>query len=470
MIRTMAKKKIDDVNLLLSRLDKQQLADFIRKECSYNRQLKDRFLALGAGTFFHPDYHSYADRVMALIEKYSGRNGYIYYRDTYDFNRDVSQILEEADEAMTKNQWEVAIAVLTGIASVAEDILNSGDDSDGELGAIVRNCFDKWHQLTADEALPDNSRFEIFDLALSRFKDEDLKEWGWWWNWMSIAVDLADTPEKQTMVFDALDAIKPDGNGWSSRHAFEIALKYKLEMISRYGSKEDQIKFLYDNGSNPDFRKELIQMAWDKADYDEVLRLSKDGVEHDSNCSRLVNQWNQWLYRVFCKTGDRDNELRLARHIFFNGSRYEEKEFSMQSMYAALKSLIPSAEWPEYVNTLISEAKSNQDIRRLLYIYCSERMWNEYMDYIRNSSSIDNIEDAPKEVKMLFRDEIVKLYSAGVNRFFQRASDRKSYRIGVSLLRGLIKHGGKEEADQIVAEQKSRLPRRPALIEELSKL
>lgn len=34
----------------------------------------------------------------------------------------------------------------------------------------------------------------------------------------------------------------------------------------------------------------------------------------------------------------------------------------------------------------------------------------------------------------------------------------------------LIKYGGKKEADQIAAEQKSRTPRRPALIDELSKL
>ena len=41
---------------------------------------------------------------------------------------------------------------------------------------------------------------------------------------------------------------------------------------------------------------------------------------------------------------------------------------------------------------------------------------------------------------------------------------------GVGLLRKLINYGGKTEAYEIVAEQKARIPRRPALIDELSKL
>ena len=143
----MAKKKIDDVDLLLSKLDKIQLADFIRKECTNDGHLKDRFLALGAGTLFKPDPNTYALRVEDLIEDFGGRHGYIEYRDTFDFNHSVTRILDEANEAMDKGQWEVTVAVLTGIASVSEDILNSGDDSAGELGAMVSDCFEKWHEL-----------------------------------------------------------------------------------------------------------------------------------------------------------------------------------------------------------------------------------------------------------------------------------------------------------------------------------
>ena len=92
------------------------------------------------------------------------------------------------------------------------------------------------------------------------------------------------------------------------------------------------------------------------------------------------------------------------------------------------------------------------------------------MESLRKNPSAYNIDASPQEVKDLYRNEIIQLYSTSVRKFFQNASDRNSYREGVGLLRKLINYGGKSEADNIIVEQKSRTPRRPALIDELSKL
>ena len=227
---------------------------------------------------------------------------------------------------------------------------------------------------------------------------------------------------------------------------------------------------MYDNVSNPDFRNRLIQMAWNKADYDEVLRLAGDGVNHDAEYAGLVSDWHKWEYKAYHEIGDKVKELQLARHFFFERGRWGEKEYSMESMYSILKTLVPKGEWAKYVETLISEALGKKDIVRLLYIYTQEKMWLEYMEYIRKNPSIYNIDDAPKEVKKLFKDEIVRLYASVVRNYFQRASNRDSYREGVAFLRKLIRYGGAKEAEQIAIEQKSRTPRRPALIDELSKL
>ncbi len=97
-------------------------------------------------------------------------------------------------------------------------------------------------------------------------------------------------------------------------------------------------------------------------------------------------------------------------------------------------------------------------------------MWDRYMEYLRKAHSIYNLDDAPRQVWKLYKDELIGFYSSCIRQFFQDASNRNSYSEGVSLLRKLIKYGGKIEADKIVAEQKARTPRRPALIDELSQL
>lgn len=466
----MENKKIDNVELLLSKLDKRQLGDFIRKECMNNGQFQDRFLALGAGTLFKPNPDSYTSRVEDLIDDFAGRHGFIEYRATFDFNRAVTRILDEADEAMRNCQWDVVVAVLTGVAAAGDDILNSGDDSAGELGSIVDNCFEKWHELCANESLPENIKDEIFELALTRFNEKNLKGWDWWWDWMEMSIQLANTPSKLNRVVEALDAIKPNGDEWSARYNAQTAQKYKLEIMSKQGTPKEQRKFMYDNVGNPDFRRKLLQMAWDEENYDEVLRLAKEGIAHDAECAGLVSDWREWEYQVYNHIGDKDNTLRLARHFFFNGGRWGDRKFSIENMYSKMKTLVPLNQWSGYVETLISESIGKKNDSYLLFIYTQEKMWERFMEYLRKNPSTYEIDDSPQEVKDLYKDEIIRLYTTAVRKFFQRASDRNSYREGVGLLRNLIKYGGKSEADKIIIEQKSRTPRRPALIDELSKL
>lgn len=465
----MAKKKIGNLELLLSKLDKKQLVDFIRKECANDAQLQDRFLALGAGTLFKPNSDTYKIRVARLIEKYGDSYGFIEYDRAYDFNRAVSRILDEADDAMSNNQWDIATAVLTGVTSMADDIINGGDDSDGELGGIVDDCFQKWHELCNHTLLPEKIKSEIFELALSKFIERDLKGWDWWWEWIEMAIELAHTPDMQNRVFNALATISK-GQSDISDYNVKTAMNYKLKLMSKFDSHESQMKFMYDNVNNSDFRKRLLQIAWDDENYNEVLRLVKDGLIHDAEYRGLVSEWHKWEYKVYNKNGDVENTILLARYFFFRGGQWGDNEYSMGTMYSKQKSLVNPEDWGRHVENLISEANQKQDTGRLLYIYTQEKMWDNYMNYLRKNPSTYNIDDAPKEVKKLYKDEIIKLYTSAVKAFFQRAANRDSYREGVGLLRNLIKYGGKSEADKIVIEQRSRTPRRPALIDELSKL
>ena len=148
----------------------------------------------------------------------------------------------------------------------------------------------------------------------------------------------------------------------------------------------------------------------------------------------------------------------------------EKRRTQWETMYALMKSVVSNGEWNDFVDTLIKEASKKRDGIRTLFIYTQEKMWDSYMEYLRNTPSIYNLDDAPQQVWKLYKDELIRLYASCVRHFFQHASNRNSYSEGVKLLRKLIKYGGKTEVDKIIAEQKTRTPRRPALIDELSKL
>ena len=111
----MKRKELNDIELLLSQLDKQQLCDFIREECVNDRYFMDRFLALGAGTLYSPDASDYQQRIKDIISDFEGRDGYVRYNMTFDLNRAISRIIDEADVAISNYQWDVAVQSCGGV-------------------------------------------------------------------------------------------------------------------------------------------------------------------------------------------------------------------------------------------------------------------------------------------------------------------------------------------------------------------
>ena len=467
----MKRKGLNDIELLLSELDKQQLCDFIRGECANDRHFQQRFLSLGTGFLTSPKFSDYHARIMDMIEEFGDRHGFVEYSKTFRLNRAICQIIDEADIAIQNYQWDVAQTILDSIATSGEEILYCGDDSAGELGDILHYCFQKWHELSSDELLPEGKKSELFELSLTHFAEGCLKEFDWWWDWIQMAIQLADDEEKQGRIIQELDkVINIKGDEWGINYNRQVAQRYKLEIMSKRGTPEEQFKFMYDNVSNPDFRKRLLQMAWDRGDYKEVLRLAVDGATHDSDYAGLVNDWHKWELKVYLKTHDHAGSLRLYQYFFFNGGRFGEEAYSMENIYGQMKSIVLEDEWNDFVETLIKDAVSSRSYFRMLFIYSQEKMWDRYMDYLRESPVTSELDEAPEDVWKLYKDELIQLYTACVKSFFQRASGRNAYGEGVSMLRKLIDYGGRAEVGKIINEQKARTPRRPALIDELSKL
>ncbi len=473
--------KRNKVNELLDALDKERLMDFIRKECANDIDVKTRFLSMGTSEKFRPDPAAYSSRIDRLMCQYGDRNGYIPYNKTFEFSSEVGRILSEAEEAIGGGRWKVAFAALLGVADVAEDILCCGDDSCGNLGSLVEECFNGWRNLASRPDLPTDVKAKIFSLAMDKFRSGDLKGWDWHWNWIDLAISSAATSAEQNIVQKEIDSIldrsaKNNTDDYSARYEYNTARSYKLKLMSKSCADEQIREYLYQNKDYSDFRKKLLQMAWEEGKDDEVLRLAQDGLENDKEYAGLMMDWRGWEFKVYRKRGDVPNILSLAKFFFFNATGWRD-EYPQEEMYRLMKSLVPQSEWRSYVSGLIKETRTSGNSRhsydgdsKLLYIYEQEEYWEDYMQYIRDHQSVDVTDSAPSALWKTFKGEILKIYGECVSKFFISASGRSSYEAGAAMLRRLISYGGEAGAKAIIEEQLSRKPRRPALIEILSKI
>lgn len=374
----MQTKEKRDIELLLSMLEKEQLCEFIRQECAYDKGFLQRFLALGAGILYAPKVTDYVYRIHDIIEKFSGRSGYVEYYQGFEFNHAVCQILHEVNAAMSSQKWEVAIAILEGVAITGDDIMYCGDDSGGELSSIIDECFEKWQELCSNELLPPKIKSKIFELSITYFMEECLGGWDWWWSWIDIAISVSDTAEQRERLINVLDdVINEQGAKWSDDYKRNKAKRYKLEVMSISGTPEEQRKFMYDNVSVPEFRKRLLQIAWDDGNYKEVLRLAQEGVIHDSKLAGLVRDWHKWELKTYRHNNDNEKTAELSRYFFFHEGMYGDEEYGLENMYALMKSTVAAEKWNDYVETLIKEAQKKKDEERILYIYKQEKMMGQ---------------------------------------------------------------------------------------------
>ena len=157
--------------------------------------------------------------------------------------------------------------------------------------------------------------------------------------------------------------------------------------MARCGTPEEQRKFMYDNVDNSDFRKQLLQMAWDEGDLDEVLKLAQQGIIADARYADLVNDWKTWEMDVYRKKNDVDNILRLARYFFFNGNLWRNKDYSYTNMYSLIKSNVSKEDWTKWRDSLIEEAIDKQNRNILTYIFTQEEMWDRYINYIKKEGN-----------------------------------------------------------------------------------
>ena len=87
------------------------------------------------------------------------------------------------------------------------------------------------------------------------------------------------------------------------------------------------------------------------------------------------------------------------------------------------------------------------------------------MESLRKNLSAYTLDDAPEDVRELYKDEFIQLYASSIKLFFKYVSNL-GFISGkeLVLLQDLIKYGGRSEVDKVTIERKARIPRHPVYI------
>ena len=154
----------EQIERILTALSDNDLKDFIRQTCKSDKEFRFRFLTkfayMNAPASVSKEF--YKSQIQDLVNVYSGRYGFIAYREAGEFSRAVSEMLDDSRGNIESKKYKDALSVIFAVLEEVTSVLNSADDSGGYIGAISeRKYFQSRFQGKADRGSNKGKRLSI---------------------------------------------------------------------------------------------------------------------------------------------------------------------------------------------------------------------------------------------------------------------------------------------------------------------
>lgn len=188
-----------------------------------------------------------------------------------------------------------------------------------------------------------------------------------------------------------------------------------------------------------------------------------EGEKQDKQYAGLVSKWKKIRYEAYKKLSQKKEQQKLAKELLFDGNFEYYKE---------LKELSTGNETALY-NSLKQELKESKGWGwrgRSIYLQLitQEKDLDEIMAFVRKNPEI--IEEYAGMLQEKFRDEVIELYKEHIKAAASSSKNRRDYQSVCVIIKRYKKMAGKKNQETIINELTAFYKKRPAFVDELSKI
>jgi len=458
------KKTIQEqVNEILDVLAAEDIKEYIGECCSKDKSFRDMFLAKYLYIIQPVSQEMYAKQIRAIVSSAAGRYGYLDYSAARKVGKEVYELSQLAVQKMDAGNFREAVFMGCAMLEQMTKAVEQGDDSNGDLGG----CIDAAQEIlfrVAEECTDKSIRRELYNYALSAFQNKLFKGWDWHFQMLDLAIELIETESDKKQIALWIDSVKPNGNSWD--YDYDRAQKMKLELIRKTEGEAEVNKFLEANLTNSDFRRELILKAIHEKHFTKAISLAEAGIIADQKDKPgLVDEWKWHLLNIYQQQGNKPKIIEYARYLFLNSSRFRPQE-----MFDILKKQVDKSEWQSFFEQLVVDRKKSDKwntFSQIADMYIWEEEWENLLNLLVSNKSINNITYVEKYLATHYAEQLVGMYYNAIEDYLVKNISREHYKTACKYIRRMIKLGGRDEADHLIAELRKLYPQRRALMEEL---
>ena len=397
-------------------------------------------------------------RITRLRREHGDRYGFIDYEHASDYALDLEHVMEEAvpmllEAAMPMEAFEV---VCTAFREASEVEM---DDSDGERSMLWDSCAEYWEEILP--AGDETQRGQMYAWFSEHARDKSLGD----------ATDTIqrilfyDFPEEEYLRknLELLDSWigEPDSGSFHS-YLLSTWLGYRLHTMEALSvTPAEREAWLRKYYALPFARECLLESAKEAGDWDEALRILREGLEIDREKPGLTDEYSRQMIEILREQGSGE-ELREALLEYVT-----ERPQNSLVYVQELKSMTPPERWETLRETLL-KAQGMRTMRWDLLL--EEGEYRRLMDGLLSSENEWLMDRYAPELKKHYPAELLDFYLPRVERAMYGASNRGRYAELCGKLKTLRSYrGGKERTIEVAEKWRAAYPRRRAMLEELER-
>ncbi|KOR25187.1 SWIM zinc finger family protein [Clostridium sp. L74] len=396
-----------------------------------------------------------------IVKKYLAREGFISYRETHYFAQEMENVLENINQT---DDIIISLDIAFLLLNEAIEAFQYADDSDGYIGGLVTEIIDKVGEIIDNnKSLEIDLREKLFDKLIEESENEVFYEWeDYKIDILKIGAKFADIEKLRNKLISKIEyMIDKNGNNKNTKYIDENMLMILFDIINLYGTEEEADKFMKNNRKFASFRQLLINKYNQEKNYLKVIELALEGERQDRKYDGLLIKWKEIRYMAYKELSMKSEQKKLAKELLLDG------DFNY---YKELKELT-TEDKKVFYNRLKLELKNKHGWhRKMIYLKIieEEKDLDEIMEFVRK-----NPENIGKYASMLvdkFKNEVIEIYKKYIKSEAYHSSNRQEYNEVCTIIRGYKDIAGKENQQEIINELSILYKRKPAFMDELSKI
>lgn len=449
------------VQEILSNLSKEELINIIINLANEDDILENSLILKYSNADHQHELRACKEFIHLIVRKYTGREGFIRYRDANAFVRELEDIVEKA-----RNTENVHLAIDIALLLLEEAVkaFQYADDSNGDIGFLVTETLNVLGEIAIKAKEANHQRIEVFEKLLGQTDNKVFDGWiDFKIDLLHICTEFADDETLRELLRNKIESmLEKQANDRYTHYENERMLQLLFQLIEQYDTEEKAEQFIHEHLQFSSFREQLLEKHLQAKNYHKAIELAIEGEQNDKQYLGLVSKWKKIRYLAYKFLVLKEEQQKLAKELLFEGN-FE--------YYQELKELASTENHSEFYAILKQELKTREG-RHSDYIFLelikAENDLEELLKFVKRNPSY--IEEYANQLVEPFKEEVIVIYKQYIKSVAGTSSNRRDYQRICQKIKRYKKIAGMQNQVELINELMGLYQKRPAFIDELGKI